>query len=117
MEMPQELEIWYVIPAIRKEFVNVFREKGLSQKEIAEILNVSKSAVSQYVNEKRARLFLLNNQIKTEIRKSANDIINKNSSLMKEIQRICTLIRKSKILCELHKKRCKMIEECDVCLK
>ncbi len=117
MEMPQELEIWYVIPAIRRSLVVILHKKGMKQKEISKILDISKAAVSQYLKEKRATWFSFNNQIEAEIRKSADAIINDNATLMKEIQRICSLVKKSKMLCDFHKNRCKILDKCDICLK
>lgn len=117
MEMPQELEIWYVIPAIRRSLVINFHKNGMKQSEISRLLDISKAAVSQYLKEKRATGFSFNSQIEAEIKKAADAIINDNTSLMKELQRICTLVKKSKMLCEFHKNRCKILDDCDVCLK
>ncbi|MFH1405899.1 MAG: hypothetical protein ABIG52_01635 [Nanoarchaeota archaeon] len=52
---PQEIEVWYILPAIRKELVLALKEKGHTQKEIASFLNVTEPAISQYTKEKRAK--------------------------------------------------------------
>ena len=54
-ETPQEIEVWYVLPAIRKEMAKVMADKGLKQVEIAEILGLTKSAVNHYLKQKRAK--------------------------------------------------------------
>src|SRR3989338_6851543 len=54
--LPQELEIWYLIPALRRELTKIFiSDFKLSQKKISDILGVTESAVSQYQNSKRAQ--------------------------------------------------------------
>ena len=54
--LPQELEIWYLIPALRRELTKIFiSDFKLSQKKISEILGITESAVSQYQNSKRAQ--------------------------------------------------------------
>ena len=54
LKHPQEIEVWYVLPAIRKELVVTLKEKNLTQKKIAEFLNITEAAVSQYIKQKRA---------------------------------------------------------------
>ena len=54
--MPQEVEVWYLIPAIRRELTKIFlSEFKINQKQISDILGVTESAVSQYQNSKRAQ--------------------------------------------------------------
>ena len=53
--LPQEIEVWYVLPALRREYAKVLiKEHKLSQKGVAEILQVTESAISQYLTGKRA---------------------------------------------------------------
>lgn len=41
--LPQEIEVWYIIPAIRREFARVLTEKyNLTYEKTGEILGVSK---------------------------------------------------------------------------
>ena len=54
MELPQEIELWYVIPSLRKALVTVLKKKGMKQKDIAPLLGISEPAVSQYMKDKRA---------------------------------------------------------------
>ena len=40
--MPQEIEVWYLIPALRKELARIFiKDYGLAQKKAAELLGIS----------------------------------------------------------------------------
>ena len=68
--MPQEVELWYLIPALRREIAKILvKDYDLSQVEIAKILKITESAVSQYLKEKRG------NELKfteKEIRKLLN---------------------------------------------
>ena len=51
---PQEIEVLYILPAIRRELTIEMKKIGLEQKKIAEYLCVTEAAVSQYLNSKRA---------------------------------------------------------------
>ena len=53
--LPQEIEVWYIIPAIRKELAKLLTQKyELSYDKAGVILGVSKAAISQYLSNKRA---------------------------------------------------------------
>src|SRR3989338_8542440 len=53
--LPQEIEVWYIIPAIRKEFSRVLTQKHkLTFEKAGAILGISKAAISQYLGKKRA---------------------------------------------------------------
>jgi len=53
--LPQEIEVWYIIPAIRRKLAKILTEEyGLTQEKAANILGVSKAAVCQYLSKKRA---------------------------------------------------------------
>jgi len=70
--LPQEIEVWYVIPALRRELAKALTLKHkLSQKEAAELLGISEAAVSQYIKEKRAKQIKFTRQDKKEIEKTA----------------------------------------------
>ena len=51
----QELEVWYILPAIRKAFAIEMIRQGIPQKRIAVLLGVTSAAISQYKNDKRAK--------------------------------------------------------------
>lgn len=102
--LPQEIEVWYVIPAVRREFAKIFIKKyKLTQEESADILGVSKSAISQYLHSKRATL-KLSKQIKKEVEKSADKTIKDKSLIVEEILRIVSLMKEKRFLCEVCKK-------------
>ena len=114
---PQEIEVWYVLPTIRKELSEELVKQGLSQKEIALKLRLTEAAVSQYINEKRANESKLDNDMKGAIQEAAKRITN-NSSIMKEIQDLSKLFWKTKGICKIHMQHDKSIAKtCDLCFK
>lgn len=54
MKLPCEEAIWYVLPQIRADLAKELVKRGVSQKDVAEKLGVTPSAVSQYMHKKRA---------------------------------------------------------------
>ncbi|HLD39523.1 MAG TPA: helix-turn-helix domain-containing protein [Candidatus Nanoarchaeia archaeon] len=113
---PQEIEVWYILPAIRKELVSALKEKGKSQKDIAKLLNITEAAVSQYVSEKRAKEIIFPQEVKDFIHKTVSEIKDATSAFH-QIQRINEFIKKSKALCQLHAQIEGNLKGCDVCYK
>ena len=103
--LPQEIEVWYIIPAIRKELSKVLVKKHeLTLEKAGGILGISKAAVSQYLSNKRANKLKLPELIKKEIEKSATIIVKDNSKALNEIERILRLMRLKKCSCSVCKK-------------
>ncbi|MCK5239705.1 MAG: hypothetical protein KAR33_09175, partial [Candidatus Thorarchaeota archaeon] len=77
--MPQEVEVWYVLPAIRRELARVMITKEIPQKQIAQMLGVTEPAVTQYKlnKSKRSRGDQVDipDTVVTELAKSADVII------------------------------------------
>jgi len=92
--MPQEVEVWYVLPAIRRELAKVMKTKvvqrvdevgemndhKITQKEIARMLGVTEPAITQYLLKKKGQRsrgdqVLLPDSILKEIDKSADNMI------------------------------------------
>ena len=117
MDMPQEIEVWYVIPAIRRGLASALLKKGLTQKKIAEMLEVTEPAVSQYLKSKRAKKVSFDRKIIMEIRDSAERIIRHPEGVMAEIQRICLMVKKTGLLCRLHTRLGAAPKQCEVCIK
>ncbi len=113
---PQEIEVWYILPAIRKELVVALKETGKSQKDIAKLLNITEAAVSQYVKEKRAKEVNFNEEVKNFVKDAATKIKDQESAFQ-QIQQISEFIKKSKALCQLHAQIEGDLKGCDVCYK
>ncbi len=101
---PQEIEVWFVLPAIRRELAKSLVGYGLAQKEVAEKLGVTEAAISQYLNSKRAKEVEFDQELNKRIKESAKRIVDKKYNLIKEVQGICDLFKKRKFMCEIHKK-------------
>lgn len=117
--MPQEIEVWYLIPALRRELAKIFiKDYSFTQKKSAEILGITNAAISQYLSSKRGEKINFKEKEVKEIKKSAEKIIKKNGNLIKELYDLCVLLRKSKIICDMHRGQDQNIsEDCDICFK
>ena len=103
--LPQEIEVWYIIPAIRKELAkNLVKTHKMSYEKAGRILGISKAAVCQYLGNKRANKFKLNPDMKKEIKKSSKIIVQDNNKAILEIERIIKYLRANHCPCELCKK-------------
>ncbi|MBI4152633.1 transcriptional regulator [Candidatus Woesearchaeota archaeon] len=111
---PQEIEVWHIIPAVRKELVVALKEKGNSQKKIADLLNLSEAAVSQYLKSKRAREVVFNADVKKYIKDAAARIKDKTTAYQ-ELQRIVQYVKTTKTICQIHMGMEAGLEGCDIC--
>ena len=103
--LPQEIEVWYIIPAIRKEFSKTLvQDRKMTYESVGAILGISKAAVSQYLTDKRANKMKLPPSIVKEIKKSARIVQKSPKRSVAEIERILKIIRDKKIVCEACKK-------------
>lgn len=115
--MPQEIEVWYILPAIRRDLASEMKKLNLNQKEIAVKLGLTGAAVSQYIKGKRGFDVNFNKKVEARIKKAAKNIINNKGCLIKEINDVCKLVKKEEILCKVHKEHTKLLRCCGVCLK
>ena len=116
METPQEIEVWYVLPAIRRKLAFAMKEQGKSQKEIAKLLDITEAAVSQYLHKKRAKECKLSRTVLTLIKKSAANISSKKDA-MEHVQKILNLANEEKLICRIHKSQNSKLKTCEVCFR
>ena len=114
--MPQEIEVFYIIPAIRRGMALVMKEKGKKQKEIAKLVCVKESTVSQYINDKRAHEIKFSDKVRKAVAASASKITDR-VSLIRETLILTELVKKDTVLCGLHQSIANVPKSCDVCLK
>jgi predicted transcriptional regulator len=114
--MPQEIEVWYVIPAIRRELAKEMARSKLKQKDIAKLLGLTEPAVSQYLKSKRAKDIKFEKIIQSRINVAAHNIMKDNKNMIFEIQDICEKVRKSGSLCKIACKYHDLQENCCVCM-
>ncbi len=111
----QEVEVRYILPLIRKEYSLTLKKLGYKQKEIAKFLNLTESAVSQYLSSKRANNIEISIELKEEIELSAKKVIDNSIILNMEIQKLVNLFSTKRNICMIHKKFSDLPNGCDVC--
>jgi uncharacterized protein len=116
MDTPQEIEVWYILPALRRQLATEMKLKGLKQKEIAKIMHVTEAAVSQYFKSKRAKEVQFTDYLKNEIKSSSEKLVKDNALFMQELQRLLSLTKKEHLLCRTHKCHCVLPANCEVCM-
>ena len=118
-QMPQEIEVWYIIPALRRELAkSMIDDFNLMQKEVAEHMCLTEAAVSQYLSSKRAKGVIFTEAVLDEIRKSAKDIVENKKRLVPEMLRLCNLTAVKQVMCDIHKKQdVKLPESCGICFE
>jgi len=114
--MPQEIEVRYILPALRKEFALALSEEGLKQTEIAEQLNITPAAISQYLKQKRGTTSFPKN-IEKEINKSTKLILKNKSTTHKEIYKISDKIKHTSTICEIHRMHDEVPNKCKICFQ
>jgi len=112
---PQELEVWYLLPAIRKRLALGLIKEGFSQKNIAELMHVTEATISQYKKEKRASKDFLGTKYDQEITNSINKINQNHKLFYTEVMRLNTLIKEAGMICELHKIMETNNPACEIC--
>ena len=113
LKLRQEIEVWYIVPAIRKEMAKGLVKRGLKQRAVAQKLEITDAAVSQYFTSKRGGEVNFNQNIKKEIEASI-DRLMRGSNVMKEIQKICKMAHNDGICCYIHKHH-GAPKDCNVC--
>lgn len=119
MKPPCELIVWYVIPTIRAELAKELVKMGMSQKDIAERLGITQSAVSQYIKDKRGKGIPINKEVRKGIKLLAKQVMTEKSpkDTIPGICMVCALVKNSGSLCDLHRKDDAGLEGCDVCFE
>jgi predicted transcriptional regulator len=115
MDTPQEIEVWLILPTIRKQLALSLKEKGMKQKEIAKSLNLTEAAVSLYLNKKRGDEVKFSKDILSEINFSATQIITKKSTVRTELQKILKSIKENKFICGVCNAHTASEKGCDIC--
>ncbi|MBI4439248.1 transcriptional regulator [Candidatus Woesearchaeota archaeon] len=117
--LPQEIQVWYVLPALRRELAAALIERhGLTQKKAAGLLGVSEGAVSQYQSAKRGAGVDLGNELGNEIELSCKRISDDGTQAMAELMRLSELESVKRIVCKLHIQQDASVNAgCDICFR
>lgn len=116
---PQEVEVWYLIPAIRKELAkSLIKDFGFNQKKVSEIFSVTEGAVSQYIKSKRGNELKFNKREIKELKETARKIVSNEKKAGEYIYKLCIKLRGTESLCKLHKKYDRAVpRNCGICMR
>ena len=143
--MPQEVEVWYVLPALRRELAKVMKTKvvqrvgedgkkkdhKITQKEIAKMLGVTEPAITQYLLKKKGRRsrgdqVVIPEKFHGELEKSADTMIEQYERkgadddmfevMTREINRLIKVIRDDGSMCDIHRQFSAHVKDkCSAC--
>ena len=118
-QMPQEIEVWYILPALRRELAkSMIEDYKLTQKEVAAKMALTEAAVSQYLSSKRAKEVTFSNAVLEEIKKSAKRIAENKENIISEMMRLAKLTSVRHVMCDLHKKHdANLPGSCNICFE
>lgn len=114
MIQSEEVEVFYILPAIRSGMAVALKKMGKRQNEIAGLLCVQESTISQYINAKRASDVKFGEHISKEIAAAAKRIKTKED-LLRETRKLLNLAMKEKVTCQVHKAMANLPDSCRVC--
>ncbi len=115
-----ELMVQDIFPTVRALMAKEMMDKlNYNQSEVAAKMRITQPAVSQYMHElrgKKAELITSNPKVYSLIRDSAKKLSTATApESMLVLCNICKEIRRSGLLCKLHKEAVPSLENCDVC--
>ncbi|MBT7901882.1 MAG: hypothetical protein HN601_13170 [Candidatus Marinimicrobia bacterium] len=120
IHFPQEVDVWYILPAIRKKIALGLLKSGLSQKDIAVLMKTSEATISHYKKEKRVKEDVLGSSIDIQIKKSVNKIIQNNSLLFSEILKLSNIVKENGLFCKIYHDKTTMdtsTKPCNDCMQ
>ena len=123
--LPCEIVGKTILPAIKASLTKQLIEKyGMKQKEVAELLGISQSAVSKYLAHKRGRIIKINTE--DHIKQIFSEIITmlitekkKKTDIKSKFCQTCRIIRSKAVICEFCEKTDPDINAdiCGLCMK
>lgn len=111
---PTEILYWEILPAIRKEIVIELKNLGVKQADIARLLDITPSAVSQYINNKRGD-FDFSDSFKLSIKSSAQKIKEGESTVFDQTNILIKNFKKEKDICRVCRSKNIIEGKCGVC--
>lgn len=113
---PSEIIYWEILPAIRKEIVFSMKDLGFKQKDIASYMEVTPSAVSQYLNNKRGE-YSFNEDFKKSILESVKRIVDNDSTPFNETNKLIKKFEKTGGVCKVCNSKNDTSSDCRVCFE
>ena len=102
--LPQEIEVWYVLPAIRREMCKELIAFGLTQRKTASLFGITDAAVSQYVSRKRAGKVKFNAKFLKDVKDVCGMIKEGKMTAYEGLQILSKEFRQSGQICAIHRK-------------
>ncbi|MDD3858242.1 MAG: helix-turn-helix domain-containing protein [Methanoculleus sp.] len=94
MKLPCQSIVWNVLPAIRAAIAEELNAIGVSQLEAARLLDMTPSAISQYLTGKRGYRIVFEGEVKESLNRLARDLkAGEVDDLAARICEICAQIR------------------------
>jgi predicted transcriptional regulator len=109
---PQEIETFYILPTLRRYIALGLKQRGMKQKDIAQMLGISSASISQYTSTKRGHQIQFPDQIVQEIKKAVA-VIKDRYTYFQQTQHLLHIIREQKVLCQIHSQFSYVPEKCD----
>ncbi len=94
MRSPCEEVVWEILPGIRATIAQELVKRGVSQRDISKLMNITPAAVSQYVSGKRGYSIVFRDDIRYEISRLAEDLMNGGVEDLTE--RICEICKRAR---------------------
>ena len=119
MELQQEVEAFYIIPAVRRELARQMITLGLSQRDVAKRLRVTDAAVSQYLSNKRGSPLEYGPTVAAAIHAAAARVKDSADEglIRKEIDALCELLKRERVICDIHRKHATVKDGCSSCFE
>ncbi len=108
---PQEIETFYVLPSLRKQFALALKTAGMKQKDIAVIMGITPASISQYHSAKRGDHLRFPAEVLGEIKKSGARVKDR-LSYVQETQKVLQYLRSSGALCDIHRQFSEVPQRC-----
>lgn len=94
MKLPCERGVWYILPSIRACLVYELMQRGLSQREVATIMDLTPAAVCQYAAKKRGVKLNFGENVMRAIQDLAEDMADQQvQDIAVRMCAICTRVR------------------------
>jgi predicted transcriptional regulator len=121
---PLEVASRYVYPSLRRRLVEILRERGLKQTEIAKLLHITQSAVSRYLRMNRGALIDVSSfsDVESLLEKTADWILREKPNeyvIQKRLMEIAIYMLGKGYVCSFHARIDPEIDpsECRICLE
>jgi predicted transcriptional regulator len=110
--LPCEIGVQTVLPAIRALMARTIVEKhGMKEKQVAELLGLSQSAISRYTKKNRGSVITIENV--PEVQKLVDQMINlllhekphQTTEILELLCQTCKVIREKGLMCKLCQKK------------